>query len=94
MACQLLTAGFPLCAQRVMQALTDGIGERKQLTIAIKFDCLLRGIKNNLAVMATLEMKLQHAFQLFIHVPVQVACNLSDRVFAVHECLTSFKSLA
>ena len=68
----LLTAGFPLRAQRVMQALTDGIGEREQLAIAIKLNCLLRCIKNNLAMMATLEMNFQHAFQVIVHVPVQI----------------------
>jgi hypothetical protein len=68
----LLTAGFPLRAQRVMQALTDGIGKRKQLAITVEFDRLLCSIKDNLAVMATLEMNLQHAFQVIVHVPVQI----------------------
>jgi hypothetical protein len=86
--------GFPLCAKRVMQPVTDCMGEREEFSVAIKFDRLLRRIKNNLAVAATLEMNFQHLLQIIVHIAVQVARNLIECVFTIHECLTSFKNLA
>ena len=77
-----------------MQPFTNSIRKRKELAITVELDRFLRRIKNDLAVMATLEMDLQHALQFVVYVPVQIARNLLERVFAIHECLTSFKNLA
>jgi hypothetical protein len=77
-----------------MEALTHLAGKRKELAVTIELDRFLRRIKDNLAMMATLEMDLQHALQFVVHVPVQIARNLLECVFTIHECSTPFKNLA
>lgn len=77
-----------------MKPLTDPAGKRKDFAVTIKLDRFLRRIENNLAVMAALEMDFQHTPQFLIYVAIQIAGNLLERVFTIHECLTSFKDLA
>ena len=77
-----------------MQTIPNGVGKRKEFTVAIEFDGLSRRIKNDLAVIATLKVKLQSPFQIVVQIPVQIAGNLLERVFTIHEYLTSFKDLA
>jgi hypothetical protein len=77
-----------------MQPVADCIRKRKEFAIAIKLNGLLRRVKDNLAVMAALEMYFQHAFQFIVHIAVEVTRNLFERVFTIHLCLTSFKNLA
>jgi hypothetical protein len=91
---QLLGARFPLRVESVMEPLTHFAGKRKELAVTIEFDRFLRRIKDNLAVMAALEMDLQHALQFVVYVAVQIARNLLERVFTIHEYLTPFKNLA
>ena len=91
---QLPGSGFPLRTQRLMQPVTDCVWKREELAVAIKFNRLLRRIKDNLTMVAALEMHFQQAFQFIVHVAVQVIRNLIERVFTIHECLTSFKNLA
>ena len=91
---QLPGSGFPLRTQRLMQPVTDCVWKREELAVAIKFNRLLCCIKDNLAVMATLEMNFQHAFQLIVHVDVQLTRKLLERIFTIHECLPSIKNLA
>jgi hypothetical protein len=91
---QLLGAGFPFHAERVMQPLTHPVGKRKELAVTIKFDRLLCRIKDDLAVMTALKMDFQHALKFVVYFTVQIARNLLKCVFTIHECLTSFKNLA
>ena len=77
-----------------MQPFTNSIRKRKDLAVAIKFDRLLRRIKDDLAVMAALEMDFEHALQFVVYVAVQIPRNLLECVLTIHECLTPFKDLA
>lgn len=77
-----------------MEPLTHIAGKRKELAVTIELDRFLRRIKDNLAVMAALEMDLQHALQFVVHVAVQIPRNLLECVFTIHECSTPFKNLA
>jgi hypothetical protein len=65
-AAELLGPGFPLCAQSIVQALSDRVWKWKELAVTIKFDSLLGGIKDNLAVVAALDVGFQHALQLVV----------------------------
>lgn len=77
-----------------MEPLADPAGKRKELAVTIKFDGLLRCIVDHLAMMAALEMDFQHVLEFVIHVAIQVARKLLERIFTFHECLTSFQNLA
>ena len=77
-----------------MKPLADPLGKRKELAVTIKFDGLLRRIIDHLAMMAALEMDFQHVLEFVIHVAIQVARKLLERIFTFHECLTSFQNLA
>ena len=70
------------------------IGNRKELAVTVKFNGLLRRIIDDLAVMAALEMDFQHVLQFFVHIAIQIARKLLERIFTFHECLTSFENLA
>src|SRR5579875_4111534 len=93
-AFRLLGPGFPLRAQGVMEALTNPAGKREELAVTVEFNGLLRGVENHLAVMATFQMSCQHLSQFIVQVSIQIARNLLECIFTVHECLTSFKELA
>lgn len=77
-----------------MKAIADPVGKCKKLAVTIEFDRLLRGIEDYLAVMAALQMNLKHLSQLIVQIPIQIARNLLDCIFTIHEYLTSFKNLA
>lgn len=91
---RLFGAGFPLRAKSVMEPLADPVGKRKELAVTIKFDGLLRRVVDHLAVMAALEMDFQHLLEFVVHVAIQIARKLLERIFTFHECLTSFQNLA
>ncbi len=77
-----------------MQTLTDSAWKRKQLAVTIEFNRLLCRVEDHLAVMATFQMNFQHLPQFIVQVSIQIARNLLDCIFTVHEYLTSFKDLA
>lgn len=69
-----------------MEPLADSVGKRKELAVTIKLDGLLRRIIDHLAVMAALEMDFQHVFEFVIHIAIEIARKLLERIFTFHEC--------
>lgn len=72
----------------------DGAWKREQFAVAIELDGFSRCIEDNLAMIATLKVLFQSTFQIVVQIPVQIAGNLLERVFTIHEYLTSLKNLA
>jgi hypothetical protein len=77
-----------------MEPLSDPIGKRKKFTVTVKLDGLLRCIVDHLAVMTALEVDFQHVLEFVVHIAIEIARKLLERIFTFHECLTSFQNLA
>ena len=80
---------FPLALppENLVKPLTNIVGEREEPPVTIKLNGFARRVEHDLAVVATLQMPFQPAFQVRVDFRIQVVRYLLDHVLAVHSLI-------
>ena len=84
----ILGSLFPLALtfadDGLVESISDGVWEGINFVVSVNFDCLLRCVADNEAVMAPLKVFFQLRLKLDVDIAVQILVEFFKEVFALH----------